>query len=53
VAGDTFHFFTIYCAALVNDGDARRLKYFKKNVSQCHFVYYKFYMDWSGIEPRS
>jgi hypothetical protein len=27
-----------------------KLKYWEKNVSQCHFVHHKSYLDWSGIE---
>ena len=27
-------------------------EYWEKNLSQCHFVYHKFLMDWSFIEWR-
>ena len=37
-----------------NDTDRGKLKYWERNLTQCHFVRYKshiFYMDWCGIEP--
>jgi len=27
------------------------LKYLVENLSQCHFVYHIFHIDWPGIEP--
>jgi hypothetical protein len=27
-------------------------KYWKKNMSQYHFVCHKFHTDWTGIEPE-
>jgi hypothetical protein len=35
-----------------NDSHRIKTKYFKENLSQCHSVYHKSYMDWPGIEPR-
>jgi hypothetical protein len=34
-----------------NDTDRRKLKYSKKNVSQCHFVHHKPHTDWPGYKP--
>ena len=28
-------------------------KYSEKNISQSHFVYHKFHIDWTGIENRT
>jgi hypothetical protein len=30
-----------------------KTKHPEKNLSQCHFVYHKFDMDWPGIETGS
>jgi hypothetical protein len=30
-----------------------KLAYLETNLSQCHFVSHKSYMDWPGIEPRA
>jgi hypothetical protein len=35
-----------------NDTDRRKPKYMEKNLSQCHFVYRTFHMDWLGIETK-
>jgi hypothetical protein len=34
-----------------NDTDMRQQKYSEENLSQYHFLYYKSYKDWPGIEP--
>jgi hypothetical protein len=36
-----------------NDTDRGKLKYWERDFSQCHFVRFKFHMDWLGIEPGS
>jgi hypothetical protein len=33
-----------------NDNDLENLKDLEKNLTQCHFVHCKCYVDWSGIE---
>ena len=35
-----------------NDTDRGKLKYWERNLSQCHFVQHKSHMDWLGIEPN-
>jgi hypothetical protein len=35
-----------------NGTDRGKLKYWNKNLSQCHFIHYKSYTDLSGNEPR-
>jgi len=35
-----------------NGTDKVKLKYSDKNQSLCHYVYYKFHIDWPRIEPR-
>jgi len=34
-----------------NDSNWAKLKYWKKNMSQCHFFHHKFNIDWPGIKP--
>jgi len=30
-----------------------KLKYWKRNMSQCHFLHHKYKIVWLGIQPRS
>ena len=34
-----------------DDNDRGELKFFKKLLSQCHFVQHKSHMNWPGIKP--
>ena len=40
------------CGALVKWYWQGKQKYCEKNLSQCHFIHHKSYMDWPGIENR-
>jgi hypothetical protein len=36
-----------------NDIERGKLKNSEENLSQCHFPYHKYNMDWPGCEPGS
>jgi hypothetical protein len=35
-----------------NDSDGGKLKYWDRNLSQCHFAHHEYLIQWPGIEPR-
>jgi hypothetical protein len=35
----------------MNNTDKEMLKYLKKNLPKCHFIYHKSYLDCPGIQP--
>jgi hypothetical protein len=35
-----------------NDSDRGKLRYWERNMSQCHFFHHKCHMDLPGIEAR-
>jgi len=36
----------------LNHMDRRKLQYLERDLSYCHFVQHKSYMDWPETEPR-